>query len=163
MHIETAFIVRHSYRTLRQRLLVLHRSSNRPRLRHRDRLFWIALSQLWRDWRSIIVIVKPETVIKWHRQGFKCYWRWKSRSGRVGRPRTDQEFTCLAMRLRNQQLRSIEAAVASHLRKHGRAFFGIMLIRARQLIFSPCLLRLSMSCTASSYCCTIGGRWSTSM
>ena len=74
---------------LRQQLLVLHRSSNRPRLRHRDRLFWIALSQLWRDWRSILVIVKPETVIKWHRQGFKCYWRWKSRAGRVGRPRID--------------------------------------------------------------------------
>ncbi len=60
---------------LRQQLLVLHRSSNRPRLRHLDRLFWISFSQLWRDWRSILVIVKPETVIKWHRQGFKCYWR----------------------------------------------------------------------------------------
>jgi hypothetical protein len=58
---------------LRQHLLVLHRSTNRPRLRHRDRLFWIALSQLWQNWRSILVIVKPETVIKWHRQGFKCY------------------------------------------------------------------------------------------
>ena len=46
---------------LRQQLLVLHRSSNRPRLRHRDRLFWIPLSQLWRDWRSILVIVKPES------------------------------------------------------------------------------------------------------
>ena len=45
---------------LRQQLLVLRRSTNRPRLR--DRLFWIALSQLWRDWRSILVIVKPETV-----------------------------------------------------------------------------------------------------
>ena len=50
---------------LRQQLLVLHRSMNRPRLRHRDRLFWIALSHLRRDWRSILVIVKPETVIKW--------------------------------------------------------------------------------------------------
>jgi transcriptional regulator with XRE-family HTH domain len=50
-------------------------------------LFWVALSHLWRDWRSILVIVKPETVIKWHRQGFNYYWRWKSRSGRVGRPR----------------------------------------------------------------------------
>jgi hypothetical protein len=57
---------------LRQQLLVLHRATNRPRLRRRDRLFWVALSHLWRDWRSILVIVKPETVIKWHRQGFKC-------------------------------------------------------------------------------------------
>ena len=69
---------------LRQQLLVLQRSTNRPRLRNRDRLVWIALSQLWQDWRSILVIVKPETVIKWHRQGFKYYWRWNSRSGRVG-------------------------------------------------------------------------------
>jgi hypothetical protein len=44
---------------LRRQLLVLHRSSNRPRLGHRDRLFWMALSQLWRTWRSILVIVKP--------------------------------------------------------------------------------------------------------
>src|SRR5258708_3747584 len=65
---------------LRQQLLVLHRSSNRPRLRRRDRLFWIGLSHLWREWRSILVIVKPETVVKWHWQGFKCYWRWKSRT-----------------------------------------------------------------------------------
>jgi hypothetical protein len=77
---------------LRQQLLVLQRSSKRPRLRHRDRLFWITLAKLWRDWRSILVIVKPETVIKWHRQGFKCYWRWKSRSGRVGRPGLSKRF-----------------------------------------------------------------------
>jgi|ERR1700686_2733247 len=51
---------------LRQQLLVLQRSTNRPR--HRDRLLRIALSQLWQDWRSILVMVKPETVVKWHRQ-----------------------------------------------------------------------------------------------
>ena len=77
---------------LRQQLLVLQRATNRPGLRRGDRLFWVALSHLWRDWRSILVIVKPETVIKWHRQGFKCYWRWKSKAGRVGRPRIDQEI-----------------------------------------------------------------------
>ena len=84
---------------LRQQLLVLRRSSSRPRLRHRDRLFWIALSQLWREWRSILVIVKPETVVKWHRQGFKCYCRWKSRSRRVGRPRIDREIRDLIRRM----------------------------------------------------------------
>ena len=47
---------------LRQQLLVLHRSTNRPLLRHRDRLFWLALSHLRRDWRSILVIVRPETL-----------------------------------------------------------------------------------------------------
>ena len=62
-------------------------------------MFWVALSHLWRDWRSILVIVKPETVIKWHRQGFNYYWRWKSRSGRVGRPRIDQEIRDLIRRM----------------------------------------------------------------
>jgi len=57
------------------------------------------MSHLWRDWRSILTIVKPETVIKWHRQGFKCYWRWKSRSRRVGRPRIDREIRDLIKRL----------------------------------------------------------------
>ena len=84
---------------LRQQLLVLRRSTKRPRLRHRDRLFWVTLSHLWRDWRSILTIVKPETVIKWHRQGFKCYWRWKSRSRRVGRPRIEREIRDLIKRL----------------------------------------------------------------
>jgi transposase InsO family protein len=59
----------------------------------------MALSQLWRNWRSILVIVKPETVIKWHRQGFKYYWRWKSKSGHVGRPRIDQEIRGLIRRM----------------------------------------------------------------
>ena len=84
---------------LRQQLVVLQRSTKRPRLRHQDRLFWVTLSHMWREWRSILVIVKPETVIKWHRQGFKCYWRWKSRSGRVGRPRIDQEIRDLIRRI----------------------------------------------------------------
>ena len=84
---------------LRQQLLVLQRATNRPGLRGRDRLFWVALSHLWCDWRSILVIVKPETVIKWHRKGFKCYWRWKSRGGRVGRPKIDQEIRDLIRRM----------------------------------------------------------------
>src|SRR4029453_13835501 len=70
---------------LRQQLVILRRDTSRPGLHNRDRLFWVALSHLWRDWRSILLIVKPETVIKWHRQGFKCYWRLRSRAGRVGR------------------------------------------------------------------------------
>jgi hypothetical protein len=50
---------------LRQQLVVLRRHPGRPELRNRDRLFWVALSHLWREWHSILVIVKPETVIKW--------------------------------------------------------------------------------------------------
>ena len=61
---------------LRQQLAVYKQSVKRPKLRPRDRLFWICLSRLWSNWRSALSLVQPETVIRWHRQGFKLYWRW---------------------------------------------------------------------------------------
>jgi putative transposase len=70
---------------LRQQLAVLNRKFHRPQLHRRDRFFWVILSQLWKNWREVLIIVKPETVIKWHRQGFKLYWRWKSRAARCSR------------------------------------------------------------------------------
>ena len=76
---------------LRQQLAVYNQSIKRPRLRPRDRLFWVWLSKFWSEWSSALVIVKPETVVRWHRQGFRLYWRWKSRTDRPGRPRIDQE------------------------------------------------------------------------
>src|SRR5262249_51818831 len=67
--------------TLRHQLLVLQRSkrSRKLRLSAGDRLLWSWLSQLWSGWRSALMIVKPETVIAWHRRGFRLYWSWKSR------------------------------------------------------------------------------------
>ena len=64
---------------LRQQLGVLQRNALCPRLRRRDRIFWVWLSRLWSGWRSALVIVQPDTVVRWHRQGFRLYWRWKSR------------------------------------------------------------------------------------
>lgn len=77
---------------LRHQLFVLQRSTKRPRLKLRDRIFWVWLSRIWTDWRSYLVIVKPDTVIKWHRQSFKLYWRWKSKSKNLGRPKIDPEI-----------------------------------------------------------------------
>jgi len=71
---------------LRQQLNVLRRSVKRPKLRAADRIFWVCLFRIYPDWRSWLMIVKPETVIKWHRQGFRLFWRRKSRSGTRGRP-----------------------------------------------------------------------------
>jgi putative transposase len=72
---------------LRHQIGVLHRSARkRPKLTSRDRLFWVCLSRLWRDWRSTLVIVKPETVVAWHRKGFRLFWTWKVRHGQPGRP-----------------------------------------------------------------------------
>ena len=67
---------------LRQQLALCRQSVKRPKLRPRDRVFWVLLSRLWSNWRSALAIVQPETVIQWHRMGFKLYWRWKSRAGK---------------------------------------------------------------------------------
>ncbi len=73
---------------LRHQLAVLERQARgRPQLRPGDRLFWAWLSRLWPGWRDALVIVKPDTVLRWHRYGFRLYWRWKSRSRRPGRSR----------------------------------------------------------------------------
>ena len=84
---------------LRQQVAVFKRSVKRPKLRPRDRVFWVCLSRLWPNWRSTLVIVQPETVINWHRMGFKLYWRWKSRAGKPGRPPIDQEIRDLIRRM----------------------------------------------------------------
>ena len=71
---------------LRHQLQVLERSRPfRPRLSRADRLLWVWFSHVWHEWRTALVIVKPETVIAWHRRGFRLLWVWKSRR-RMGRP-----------------------------------------------------------------------------
>src|SRR5215472_7299867 len=77
---------------LRHQVAVLKRSQgSRLRLNSADRLLWVWLSRIWSQWRSALLIVKPETVIAWHRRGFRWYWRWKSRRGMPGRPEVPQE------------------------------------------------------------------------
>ena len=78
---------------LRHQIAVLKRSQlHRLRLNSADRLLWVWLSRLWSQWRSALLIVKPETVIAWHRKGFRLYWTWKSRCGSPGRPRVCEEI-----------------------------------------------------------------------
>ena len=62
---------------LRQQLTVQQRTIKRPKLKRKDRIFWAWLSRIWPQWKSALIVVKPEIVIKWHRQGFKLYWHWK--------------------------------------------------------------------------------------
>ena len=80
-------------------LVVLQRSVKRPKLRPQDRLFWVWLSRLWPHWRSALKIFQPDTVVKWHWQGFKLYWRWKSKPKTVGRPPIDKELRDLIRRM----------------------------------------------------------------
>ena len=84
---------------LSQQLIVLKRNPNRPQLKERDRVFWQVLSNIWPSWRDSLVIVQPETVIRWHRRAFKLYWRHKSRGGKPGRPRLNAEVKTLVLKL----------------------------------------------------------------
>jgi hypothetical protein len=83
---------------LRQQLAVALRRGPRPTLRKRDRLFWVLLSNVWTEWRSALVLVKPDTVVRWHRMGFRLYWRWKSRR-RGGRPGVSRDVRDLIRRM----------------------------------------------------------------
>ena len=77
---------------LRHQLNVLQRSVKRPKLTAADRFLWARLSRFWTDWRSALVIVKPETVIAWHCKGFRLVWTWKVRRGQPGRPPVSLEY-----------------------------------------------------------------------
>jgi putative transposase len=85
---------------LRHQLLVLQRTSrgHKLHLSSADRALWVWLSRIWTDWRSALIIVKPETVIGWHRKGFRLYWRWKSRHSE-GRPSVSSEARDLIRRI----------------------------------------------------------------
>jgi transposase InsO family protein len=85
---------------LRHQIGILQRSARkRPQLTSVDRLLWICLSGLWRDWRSALAIVRPETVIAWHRAGFRLFWTWKVRRGHPGRPVISREIRDLVRKM----------------------------------------------------------------
>jgi putative transposase len=82
---------------LRHQLAVLTRPTRqrrRVRIRGLDKLFWVLVRRLRRDWRRHLVVVTPDTVIRWHRAGWRLYWRWRSRSA-GGRPRLSPEVQAL--------------------------------------------------------------------
>ena len=84
---------------LRHQIGVLQRSAKRPRLNTSDRLLWVWLSMVWKGWRSGLVIVKPDTVVAWHRKAFRLFWTWKIRSGKPGRPAVPREVRDLIRRM----------------------------------------------------------------
>ncbi len=85
---------------LRQQLLALRRRKPRPRLGRVDRLFWVAARRLWPKWKQALMIVTPETVVRWHRAGFRLYWNWLSRHHSVvGRGRIGKELRDLIFRM----------------------------------------------------------------
>jgi putative transposase len=83
---------------LRQQLAVFKRKCPRPRLRRVDRFFWVWLSRCWKDWQRTLVIVRPETVVAWHRQGFRLFWSRISRR-KSGRPEASPVIRALILKM----------------------------------------------------------------
>jgi putative transposase len=77
---------------LRQQLTAMKRTANRPRLEPGDRLFWIALARVWRNWRTALVLVQPDTVVRWHRDWLRRRWTRRSKRRPGGRPPIDQQI-----------------------------------------------------------------------
>jgi putative transposase len=84
---------------LRQQLAVLNRRHRRPKLWRSDRIFWLLLSRSWVHWKEALVIVKPETVLRWHRKRFASCWTRISRQNRPGRPGKDREIRDLIRKM----------------------------------------------------------------
>ena len=84
---------------LRQQLGALRQQLKRPQVRFADRLFWAWLHRFWGRWREALILVQPETVIRWHRRGFKRFWTSRSRHRGLGRPGIDRRTKELVERI----------------------------------------------------------------
>ena len=73
---------------LRQQLSIFRRTVKRPHLRTSDRVFWVLLAKAWQDWRTALIVVQPDTVVRWHRQWLRRRWTQRSTRTRPGRPST---------------------------------------------------------------------------
>ena len=85
---------------LRQQLAVLKRRHPRPRLGLFDKLFWVAVRRFWSGWKRSLIVVTPETVVRWHRVGFRLYWKLISKVSKpIGRGKTPKEVRQLIFRM----------------------------------------------------------------
>src|SRR5213596_454219 len=84
---------------LRQQLTVYKRTVTRPRLRTIDRIFWVGLAKVWAGWRRPLVIVTPDTILRWQRRRFREYWTKLSARPTGGRPPVHAEIKALVMRM----------------------------------------------------------------
>ena len=84
---------------LRQQLAVYKRTAPRPKLRTTDRLLWAGLARVWTGWRQSLVIVSPDTVLRWQRRRFREYWARLSRRPTGGRPPLNAEIADLVRKM----------------------------------------------------------------
>jgi putative transposase len=84
---------------LRQQLAVFKDKRPRPKIQDPDQAFWVALRSAWPIWTNALILVKPDTVTKWHRRDFRLFWRWKSKTRKSGRPRISREIRDLILKM----------------------------------------------------------------
>ena len=87
---------------LRKPLIILHRQVKRPACTKTDRMLLVLLAKMARNWKQALFIVQPETLLRWHRQGFKLYWKYKSRAP-FAKPKISAETVALRKRDGKQQ------------------------------------------------------------
>src|ERR1039457_2145420 len=131
---------------LRQQLLALHAKRPRSRLGSIDKLFWVALRSLWTGWKKSLIVVQPETVVRWHRAGFRLYWTWLSRTRRVvGRKPLTKELRELIFRIvaenptwgavpRHNSARSQNQCLGGAPARRTLRYGSLMFVRRRRLL-----------------------------
>ena len=95
---------------LRQQLAVLKRSVKRPKIEDSDRIFWILMRRMLKEWKETLLFVKPATVVKWHRRGFRYYWRRKSKSV-PGRPPIDMKVIHLIRQMSRDNVTYVKLGI----------------------------------------------------
>ena len=120
---------------LRQQLATFARGQKRPQLKPEERAFWVTLSRVWTGRTSALMVVKPATVIAWHRRGFRRYWRWRSR--KPGRPRIPDDHMAMIRRISSDQPGWGEDRIADELAiklgvRHSTSTIRRYMVRRRQ-------------------------------
>ncbi len=90
---------------LKQQVAMLRQSVRRPRATPADKLFWMLFARYVDGWRDTLHALHPDTVVRWHRKGFRLYWRWKCRGPKPGRPPID---TALRKLIREMQATNMD-------------------------------------------------------
>jgi putative transposase len=99
--------------------VVLRTSPPRPRLSAIDRILWVWLSRTWSGWKESIRIVRPDTVIAWHRRGWRLYWTWRSKRRGPGRPLIAQDARDLIRKMSAENVTWGAPRIHGELRKLG--------------------------------------------
>ena len=133
---------------LRQQLAIFKRGHPRPRISCGDRGFWVLLRRIWSKWIDTLIIVKPDTVVKWHKRGFKLYWKVISRRGkRRGRPRASIEIRELIHRIALENLSWRAPRIHGELLKLGFDVSERTISRLSLAIIHPVLITTGCECT----------------